>query len=408
MKHEVFIAGRHLMTARNNGFALLITVLSVVGIIIGVMALIIVIAVMSGFESDIKERILGIQSHIVLSRHGGEIHGYADIAKKIEKIPGVVSVMPVNMTQVMFRSAYGVSGGIIKGVEPERAGRIVRALRKVGHLSERLRNGGSDKPPGIILGKELARALGVVEGDTVYVVLSTGMLSPAGHMPAVKRFEVTGIFEIGMHDYDSVFSYINIAEAQKIMHMKGAAGGIEIRVKDIYNARQMARRIVSELGYPYYARDWISMNRNLFSALKLEKTVMFIILSLIVIVAAFNIASSLIMIVMNKKREIGILKAMGATRNSIKRIFVIEGMMVGGVGTSLGFIFGVVACLLLKRYKFITLPGDVYYITTLPVRIEMSDCLLIVLAALAICFVATIYPASQASKVDPVEAIRYG
>ncbi|MFZ5562521.1 MAG: lipoprotein-releasing ABC transporter permease subunit [Thermodesulfobacteriota bacterium] len=409
MMYEVFIGRRHLMTAKRNVFVSLITLLSVVGVIIGVMALIIVIAVMSGFEADIKERILGIESHIVLSRHGGELYDYERVVREVARHPEVGTQLPFIMTQVMFRSSYGVSGGLLKGVEPENAGQIMGIFKNMGPLAEKLRQRADDRAPGIVLGKELAQRLGVMEGDTVYLVLSMGALSPVGHMPAVKRFEVTGIFEAGMHEYDSAFSYIHLAEAQKILHMDNSVGGIEIRVKDIYKADVIGDQIVSRLGgYPYHVRDWMSMNRNLFSALKLEKTVMFIILTLIILVAAFNIASSLIMIVMNKKREIGILKAMGATRKSIKRIFVVEGMIIGGAGTLLGVCFGVVACLLLKRYQFIDLPDDVYYITTLPVQLDWTDGLLIALAALAICYLATLYPASQASRVDPVEAIRYG
>jgi lipoprotein-releasing system permease protein len=219
---------------------------------------------------------------------------------------------------------------------------------------------------------------------------------------------VTAIFEAGMHDFDSVFAFVHLTEAQRILHMKDTVSGIEIRVKDIYKARDIAETIVSRLGYPFFARDWMTMNQNLFAALKLEKTVMFIILTLIVLVAAFNIASSLIMIVMNKKKEIGILKAMGATGKSIRRIFVLEGMLIGGVGTFLGVSFGIAACVLLKRYQFIELSSDVYYINTLPVLLEWLDVTVIAGAALAICYLATIYPAAQASRVNPVEAIRYG
>ncbi|MDY6832177.1 MAG: lipoprotein-releasing ABC transporter permease subunit [Thermodesulfobacteriota bacterium] len=408
MMYELFIGRRHLMTAKRNVFVSLITLLSVVGVIIGVMALIIVIAVMSGFEADIKARILGIESHVVLSRHGGELHDYERVVQEVSRHPEVETQLPFIMTQVMFRSSYGVSGGLLKGVEPDKAAHVMTIFKNMEPLAEKLRQRTKDQAPGIVLGKELAQRLGVTEGDTVYLVLSMGALSPVGHMPAVKRFAVTGIFEAGMHEYDSAFSYIHLSEAQHILHMDNSVGGIEIRVKDIYRADTVGEQLVARLGYPYYARDWMSMNRNLFSALKLEKTVMFIILTLIILVAAFNIASSLIMIVMNKKREIGILKAMGATRKSIKRIFVIEGMIIGGAGTLLGLCFGVLACLLLQRYQFIDLPDDVYYITTLPVRLELADGLVIALAALAICYLATLYPANQASKVDPVEAIRYG
>lgn len=414
MIYELLISRRHLMAPRRNAFVSFITLLSVAGVIIGVMALIIVIAVMSGFEKDIKSRILDVQSHIVLSYHGGEIYDYNKIVDQIEESEQVISALPFIITQVMLRSSSGVTGGVLRGLDPKRAATAMRIFEPFESLDEKLKlrgennNDGVGNAPGIILGKELAGRLGVREGDIVYVVLSTGALSPVGHMPAVKRFEVTAIFEAGMHDFDSVFAFVHLTEAQRILHMEDTVSGIEIRVKDIYRARKIADEIVARLGYPFFARDWMTLNQNLFAALKLEKTVMFIILTLIVLVAAFNIASSLIMIVMNKKKEIGILKAMGATKKSIRRIFVLEGMLIGGVGTMLGVCLGLVACILLKRYKFIELSSDVYYITTLPVQLEWLDVTVIAGAALAICYLATIYPAAQASRVNPVEAIRYG
>jgi len=413
MIYEFLISRRHLKAPRRNAFVSFITLMSVAGVVIGVMALIIVIAVMSGFEKDIKERILGVESHVVLFNRGGEIFGYNEIVDHIEQMDPVVSTQPFVVTQVMLRSSSGVTGGVLRGLDPARAATSMSIFEAIGPLEDKLtcrdrNSGGVSSPPGIILGKELAARLGVREGDIVYLVLSMGALSPAGHMPAVKRFEVTAIFEAGMHDFDSAFAFVHLSEAQRILHMEDSVSGIDIRVKDIYQARDIAKKIVSRLGYPFYARDWMTMNRNLFAALKLEKVVMFIILTLIVLVAAFNIASSLIMIVMNKRKEIGILKAMGATRKSVRRIFVLEGMLIGGVGTILGGCLGVVACALLKQYQFIELDPDVYYITTLPVQLEWLDVTLIAGAALAICYLATLYPAIQASRVNPVEAIRYG
>jgi lipoprotein-releasing system permease protein len=260
----------------------------------------------------------------------------------------------------------------------------------------------------VILGTELARTLRVVQGDWVYLLSPRGMISPMGHLPSMRRFRVTGVFESGMYEYDGSFAYIRLADAQQLLRLGKGVTGIEVRVADVYRADRIAADIVKRLGFPFWARDWMRMNQNLFSALKLEKTAMFIILTLIVLVAAFNIASTLIMTVMAKTRDIAILKAMGATNRSIRRIFVLNGMIIGAVGTTLGVALGATLCALLDRYKFIKLPGDVYYFTTLPVNLRVMDVLVIAVAAMLICFLATLYPANQASRLNPVEAIRYG
>ncbi len=411
MSFEYFIGRRYLRAKRQQAFISLITILSTTGIAVGVMALIVVIAVMSGFESDLKSRILGGQSHIVLMRHGGPFTEYRKILKDVEKIDGVESATPVIYTQVMLRASSRVSGAVLRGIDPESAGRVIKTLDKVSLHNPKAGMGEStdNNVPGIVLGKELANNLGVSKGDTIYLISPRGMISPIGHLPAMKRFKLTGFFESGMYDYDGSFAYINIEQAQKILRMGNSVTGIEIRVDNMYKAREIAQKIVSDLGFPFWARDWMQMNQNLFTALKLEKTVMFIILTLIVLVAAFNIASTLIMMVMDKTRDIAILKAMGATNKSIKKIFVFKGMVIGTVGTTLGVILGFVLCTILKHYKIAELTGDIYYFTTkLPVRLEFFDVFIIVSAALVICFLATIYPARQASRLDPVEAIRYG
>ena len=411
MSFEYFIGRRYLRARRKQAFISLITILSTAGIAVGVMALIVVIAVMSGFESDLKSRILGGQSHIVLMRHGGPFTEYRKILKDVKKIDGVKSATPVIYTQVMLRASSRVSGAVLRGIDPESAGRVIKTLDKISFNNPKAGMGEStdNDVPGIVLGKELANNLGVSKGDTIYLISPRGMISPIGHLPAMKRFRLTGFFESGMYDYDGSFAYINIDQAQKILRMGNSVTGIEIRVDNMYNAREIAQKIVSSLGFPFWARDWMQMNQNLFTALKLEKTVMFIILTLIVLVAAFNIASTLIMMVMEKTRDIAILKAMGATDKSIKKIFVFKGMVIGTVGTILGVIFGFVLCTILKHYKIAELTGDIYYFTTkLPVRLEFFDVVIIVSAALVICFFATIYPARQASRLDPVEAIRYG
>ncbi len=411
MSFEYFIGRRYLRAKSKQSFISLITILSTAGIAVGVMALIVVIAVMTGFESDLKSRILGGQSHIVLMRHGGPFTEYRKILKDVEKVDGVESATPVIYTQVMLRASSRVSGAVLRGIDPESAGQVIKTLDKVSLHNPKVGMGESmdNNVPGIVLGKELANNLGVGIGDTIYLISPRGMISPIGHLPAMKRFKLTGFFESGMYDYDGSFAYINIEQAQKILRMGNSVTGIEIRVDNMYKAREIAQKIVSDLGFPFWARDWMQMNQNLFTALKLEKTVMFIILSLIVLVAAFNVASTLIMMVMEKTRDIAILKAMGATDKSIKKIFVFKGMVIGTVGTILGVILGFVLCTILKHYKIAELTGDIYYFTTkLPVRLEFFDVLIIVSAALVICFFATIYPARQASKLDPVDAIRYG
>jgi len=411
MSFEYFIGGRYLRAKQKETFISLITFLSVAGVSVGVMALIVVIAVMAGFESDLKSRILGVESHVVLMRHGGRFSDYQRVSEVVEKTKGVQAATPFIYSQVMLRSASGVAGAVLRGINPDSAGRVIKILDNgsLQNLKEMQKEKGTTVAlPGIILGRELARNLGIISGDVVYLISSRGMISPVGHLPSMKRFKVAGIFEAGMYEYDGSLAYVHLKDAQKIMRMSDSVTGIEVRVDDIYQAKQIAKNIVGELGYPYWARDWMQMNHNLFSALKLEKTVMFIILVLIVLVAAFNIASTLIMMVMGKTRDIAILKAMGSTDKSIRKIFIFKGMIIGSVGTALGILFGVLLCKILEKYKFIELPGDVYYITTLPVRLEATDVLMIAAAAIVICFLATLYPAHQAAKLNPVEGIRYG
>jgi lipoprotein-releasing system permease protein len=412
MSFEFFIASRYLRVKKKQAFISLITVLSIAGVMVGVMALIVVIAVMSGFESDLKARILAGQSHIVVMRHGGPFTEYRKVIENVISIEGVEAATPFIYTQIMLRSSSGASGAVLRGIDPHTAGQVIKTLDKISLQDNSEVH--PDKPltietPGIILGRELAKNLGVVKGDNIYLISPRGMLAPIGHIPSMKRFKVTGFFESGMYEFDGSFAYIHIKEARKILRMTDAVTGIEVRVDDIYMAKRIADKIISRLGFPYWARDWMQMNRNLFSALKLEKTVMFVILTLIVLVAAFNIASTLIMMVMAKTKDIAILKAMGATDKSIKKIFIFKGMVIGTVGTVLGVGLGFILCTLLKHYNIHELTGDIYYFTTsLPVRLEALDVFLIVSATFVICYLAALYPSRQASKLNPVEAIRYG
>jgi lipoprotein-releasing system permease protein len=411
MSFEYFIGSRYLRAKQKETFISFITMLSIAGVTVGVMALIVVIAVMAGFESDLKNRILGIESHVVIMRHGSPFSDYHKILGQVVNTNGVEAATPFIYTQIMLRSSSGVSGAVLRGIDPESAGSVIKVLDRSALLNMKKMYRGKDTTgsvPGVILGKELARNLGLGMGDAVYLISSRGMISPMGYLPAMKRFQVAGLFESGMYEYDGSLAYIHLRDAQKILHMEDSVTGIEVRVNDIYNARHIADKMIADIGFPYWARDWMQMNHNLFSALKLEKTVMFIILALIVLVAAFNIASTLIMMVMGKTKDIAILKAMGAVDGSIRKIFIFKGLVIGFVGTTLGVCLGFILCKLLEKYKFIELPGDVYYISTLPVRLEALDVVIIAAAAMMICFIATLYPARKASKLNPVEAIRYG
>jgi lipoprotein-releasing system permease protein len=405
---EYYIGMKYLLAKRKQTFISIITVISVAGVAVGVMALIIVLAVMSGFEKELKHRILGATAHVQVISLDGSIGEPFRLVERVRGVPGVAAASPYVFSQVMISSGTAASGGVLHGVDPATAGNVTRLAQDVrpgslGNLAVKAAGG----LPGTILGKELAKRLEVTVGDVVEIMVPGGNLTPLGAFPRVVRYRVVGFAESGMYEFDSTFAYVSFEEAGRLMGMEGRATGIEIRVNDIYAAGDVAARIRSDLGYPYWAKDWAQTNRNLFSALKLEKTVMFIILVLIVFVAAFNIISTLIMVVMEKTRDIAVLMTLGATRRSIRRIFALEGIFIGVVGTAVGTVLGWLLCALLRRYQFIHLPSDVYYISTLPVSLEAANFLAVGVISILICVVATLYPARQASRVDPAEAIRY-
>jgi len=413
MSYELFIGLRYLKAKRKQTFVSLITLISIAGVMVGVTALIVVLAVMNGFKEDLRNKILGVTSHAVISRFDGNISNYTQVEKNINQVEGVAAATPFIYTQVMINSRQGVSGAVLRGIDPESASQVINLQENLRSgslqdLAEGKGSGATKVTPGIILGNELARNLGVSRGEPVTVISPFGRLTPLGQVPRSQTFRVVGVFDSGMYEYDSTIAYVTLSAAQRFLGIGDRVTGIEVRVDDIYKADQVAKAISKALdGYPYWARDWMRMNKNLFSALKLEKIVMFIILTLIIIVAAFNIIGTLIMVVLEKTRDIAILKSMGATRRSITKIFMFEGAVIGLVGTLLGLLGGYGLCKLLATYKFIELPQDVYYISTLPVKMDPLDTVLIALAAIVISLAATLYPAWQASRLDPAEAIRY-
>jgi lipoprotein-releasing system permease protein len=405
---ELHVAKKYLLAKRKQTFISIITFISVGGVTVGVTALIIVLAVMSGFERELKDRILGATAHIHVTSLDGSIPKPFEAAGEVRKVEGVAAASPYIFSQMMISSGGNAAGGVLRGVDIGTIGGVTRLSRdlRIGKLDD-LHRRTPGSLPGIILGKELAANLAVRLGDVVEVLVPGGSITPFGAFPKTSRFRVVGISESGMYEYDATFAYISYDEAGRLLGMEGRASGIEVKVRDIYAAGEVAQRIRSHLGSPFWAKDWMQSNKNLFSALKLEKVVMFIILVLIVMVAAFNIISTLIMVVMEKTKDIAVLMTMGATRRSIRRIFALEGLIIGISGTLTGTVLGGLLCELLHRYQFVHLPSDVYYISTLPVLVEPSTVLLVVVSSIAICFLATVYPAWQASRVDPAEAIRY-
>lgn len=413
MSYELFIGLRYLKAKRKQTFVSLITLISIAGVMVGVTALIVVIAVMNGFKEDLRDKILGVTSHVVISRFDGNISKYQGVRAKVEEVSGVNAATPFIYTQVMISSRKAISGAVLRGIEPKTASKVINLPKnlRAGSLEELEAENGPDgmgSAPGIILGNELARNIGASRGEPVTIISPLGRLTPLGRVPRSQTFRVAGIFDSGMYEYDSTIAYVSLWAAQRFLGIGDRVTGIEVRVDEIYEADRVARAIDKALdGYPYWSRDWMRMNKNLFSALKLEKIVMFIILTLIILVAAFNIVGTLIMVVIEKTKDIAILKSMGATRRSIMKIFMIEGAVIGLVGTLLGLLGGYTLCKLLATYEFIELPSDVYYISTLPVQMNPLDVAIIALAAVVITLAASVYPAWQASRFDPAEAIRY-
>jgi len=416
MSYELFIGLRYLRAKRKQTFISANTLISVAGIFLGVAALIIVLAVMNGFEIELRDKILGINSHIVLMEYTGGMEDHEEIMKKIESVDGVVASTPFIYGQIMIKNRGRVTGAVLRGMSVETSADVINLGKmkdgKIDYLSGR---SNTTDLPGVVIGKELAQNLGVLLFDTVEILLPMGISTPMGIVPKIKKFSVVGIFDSGSYEYDSSLVFMSLENCKKFLGMKNTVTGLEIKVDDIYGAGKIAKTIQEKLGYPYWARSWIEMNKNLFSALKLEKRVMFIILSLIVIVAAFNIITTLIMTVMEKSRDIAILKSMGATARGIMKLFMIEGVVIGAIGIILGCIAGITVALNLEwisramenLFGFKILPKDVYYLNELPSKINYGDVIVIVIAAMLICFLASIYPSWRASRLDPAEALRY-
>ncbi|MBI3090568.1 MAG: ABC transporter permease [Candidatus Tectomicrobia bacterium] len=435
--YEVRISWRYLRAKRHEAFISLSTWISIGGVTLGVMALIVVLGVMGGFESDLRGKILGANPHIIVLRHDQRpVEEKERLLEQLRQVPGVVEAEPFVVSQVLLTSERSVTGVILRGIDPQRFGRLTsfERMMREGSLQELNApapeagrgtdagasqsasaegvpppsgRGAAPTPEAIILGKELARTLAVGLGQKVNVVSPLGEATPMGSVPKLRAFRVAGIFQTGLFEYDNSLAFINLRNAQRFFDLDDLVSGVEVRVADVYHADRVARRINARLAPPYLARDWMQMNRNLFAALQLERTVMFIILVMIVLVAAFNIISTLTMVVMEKRKEIAILKSMGATHRSIMKIFIFQGLLIGVLGTLLGVLGGSLIGWSLQTYHYIRLPAEVYLLDTLPFDLQPLMLITVSVAALGLTFIATLYPAWSAARVQPVEVLRY-
>ena len=415
MRYEYFIGLRYLRARRQETFISLITLISILGVMIGVMTLNVVMGVMTGFEETLRDRLLGINAHVALVKSGGELRDYEKLLAQVVQEQGVVAATPTIYGQVMLTSGPRVTGVVVRGVDPDRVNKVVDIQR---YMKEGSVAGLKAQHPlqidnrtvllsGIILGERLASQLGVFVGSPVQAVSPLGSPTAIGVIPKVRRFVVVGILKTGMSEIDSTLVFMGLADAQRFFEMGDGVTNIEIRVRDVNQAREIADQIQRRLGFPYFTEDWSRLWPNLFSALQLEKTVYFLVLLLMVLIGAFNIISTLVMVVMEKRKDIAILRSMGATRESIRNIFLFKGSVIGIVGTALGVFLGYAICVLIDRYEFIKLPEGAFLISTVPVRIYLSNFVLVAAASLIVCLLASLYPARQASKLDPVEIIRY-
>jgi lipoprotein-releasing system permease protein len=414
VKYEYFIGLRYLKARRQETFISLITVISILGVMIGVMTLNVVMAVMSGFEETLRDRLLGINAHISVVKSGDPMHDYERLAGQLREQPDVKGVSPTIYGQVMLTAGSRVQGVVVRGVDPDRVNEVIDLQKflvrgALASLKEQHPIKVDERTvmlPGIVLGERLASQLGVFEQNPVQLVSPLGSPTAIGVIPRVRRFVVSGIMKTGMSEIDSAVVFMGLAEAQKFFDLEGAVTNIELRVDDVNDARTVAERIQAQLGFPYFAEDWTRLWPNLFSALQLEKTVYFLVLLLMILVGAFNIVSTLVMVVMEKRKDIAILRSMGATQQSIRNIFLLKGCLIGVVGTTLGVISGLLVCALIARYEF-ALPDGMFLIATVPVRVYWSNFILVAVASFLVCLFASIYPSRQAARLDPVEIIRY-
>jgi lipoprotein-releasing system permease protein len=402
---ELFVAVRYLLARRKQAFISLISLISVLGVAVGVMALLIALALMTGLQGELRDRLVGSTAHVYVFKVGG-IQNPEDDIRRLREIPEVVGAAPVLLGQALVQSATGDAPIQVKGIVPDLEPTVTNVSRSMQAGSLDALAPPSEGPAGIVLGRDLADKLAVSIGDLVRVVTAEERLTPLGMMPRMRQFKVVGIFKLGLFEFDSAYGFVHIDVAKSLLNTDKPAF-IELRVRDLFKARDVADEIPDRLGSDYVAQDWADMNKSLFSALWLEKMAISITIGLIVMVAALNIIASLILLVMEKSRDIAILKTMGSPAKSIRRIFMLQGLIIGLIGTAAGAAGGLALIYVLDRFQLIHVPIDVYQIAYVPFKLDALDAVVVIAAAVLICFIATIYPSRQASKLDPAQALRY-
>jgi lipoprotein-releasing system permease protein len=412
VRYELLIGLRYTRAKRRNHFISFISLISMAGIVLGVWALIVVLSVMNGFQQELRSRILGVVSHVQLIGADGKLSHWRRVEREALRNPHVVAAAPYVNAQGLLTFGQAVRGTVVRGILPESEERVAEfgAHMRSGSLLA-LKPGGF----GIVLGFDLARALGAYPGDKVALIAPQGLVTPAGVIPRLKQFTVVGVFNIGFAEADAGLALIDLQDAQKLYQMGDAVSGVRLKLDDLFAARAVAREEMSRLGPDVYASDWTRSHANFFRAVEIEKRVMFLILALIVAVAAFNVVSALVMLVTDKQADIAILRTLGASPGSIMQVFMVQGAVIGVIGTLIGVVTGVISALnvetvvpwIERTFSVQFLSKDVYLIPELPSQVHSSDVVLIALMSLVLSFLATLYPSWRASRVNPAEALRY-
>ena len=406
MTFELFIAFRYLLARRKQAFISLISLISTVGVAVGVMALVIALALMTGLQAELRDRILGSTAHVYVWKTGG-IDDYRAEVARLRQIEGVAGAGPAIMGKALISTDLADAFISLKGVDPALEGNVTdiqRAMQR-GSISA-LSSGSEEELPGILIGRNLAQQLGLEVGEVATLLTPQGTLSPMGMIPRTRRMRVVGIYALGLFEFDAAYGFVSLDFAERLLGKTGP-DLIELRVNDLSEAPQISARVVDELGGDYASQDWTDINQSLFSALWLEKMAISIAIGLIVMVAALQIVASLILLVMEKSRDIAILKTMGTSSRRVMTIFRLQGLIIGVTGTAVGAACGVVLCWVFDRYRLIRIPMDVYQVAYVPFVIQPLDIAVVIVSAVVICFLATIYPSRQASRLDPVQALRF-